>query len=216
MNGELLGGKSQDATLVWIMNILLYSWAAFSLAYGSWKYHTHSCNNSRYCMLTHVIRYSIVCGNLERGKGKTMFPSLPGSITGTAIGIWDPFTIVIPFWFIDSAIFLKYTPGHLFPSRLCWPGVDVVREPFLLRKALMLANPDYLFKVFGRCKFPRWSCKLDTFVPQQCTITLSLAPSMSGTSTGSSMRDRKRLAPEPALTSSFETLKDSDYTWEVV
>ena len=47
-NGELLGtsrGKRQDATLVWIINILLHSlacisrlfhsWAAFSLAYGS-------------------------------------------------------------------------------------------------------------------------------------------------------------------------------------
>ena len=26
-------------------------------AYGSWKYHAHSCNNLRYCMLTRVIRY---------------------------------------------------------------------------------------------------------------------------------------------------------------
>ena len=47
-NGELLGTsrrKRQDATLVWIINILLHSlacisrlfhsWAAFSLAYGS-------------------------------------------------------------------------------------------------------------------------------------------------------------------------------------
>ena len=47
-NGELLGisrGKRQDATLVWIINVLLHSlacisrlfhsWAAFSLAYGS-------------------------------------------------------------------------------------------------------------------------------------------------------------------------------------
>ena len=70
LNGELLGtlcGKRQDTALVWIINILLHSlacisqllhsWAAFSLAYGSWKYHTHLCNNSRYCMLTRVIRY---------------------------------------------------------------------------------------------------------------------------------------------------------------
>ena len=69
-NGELLGilcGKRQDAALVWIINILLHlvacisrllhSWAAFSLAYDSWKYHAHLCNNSRYCMLTRVIRY---------------------------------------------------------------------------------------------------------------------------------------------------------------
>ena len=33
------------------------AWAAFSPAYGLWKYHAHSCNNSRYCMLTRVIRY---------------------------------------------------------------------------------------------------------------------------------------------------------------
>ena len=72
-NGELLGtscGKRQDAALVWIINILLHelacisrllhSWAAFSLTYGSWKYHAHSCNNSRYCMLTRVIRYIYV------------------------------------------------------------------------------------------------------------------------------------------------------------
>ena len=85
----------------------------------------------------------------------------------------------------------------------------------MLHKALMLANPDYL-KFFGRHRFPSWSCMLDTFVPQQCTITLNLVPSMSGTSTGSSMRDRKRLAPKPALTSSFETLKDFDYVWEVI
>ena len=44
-------------TLVSMHIAIFHSWAAFSLAYGLWKYHTHSCNNSRYCMLTRVIRY---------------------------------------------------------------------------------------------------------------------------------------------------------------
>ena len=131
-NGELLGtlcGKRQDAALVWIINILLHSlacisrllhsWAAFSLAYGSWKYHAHSCNNSRYCMLTRVIRY--IYSFLLASIGKTL-PTWPVTIetkvSGEYVTVWYKFTRC-------GTVSGYHNPSHGLlkihnPSRFCW------------------------------------------------------------------------------------------------
>ena len=69
--GELLGTSCEKMLLISVHIVIIALVGCISLAFSSWKYHTYSCNNSRYCTLTRVIGISIAsfyCDPLPGGR----------------------------------------------------------------------------------------------------------------------------------------------------